>query len=165
VKILITERASGTAIEVRPIVKRWSKKLPASDAQQVEGTTSPTGKLRLTKAGHDIDITTWFRKAFFRDADWIRKVKAGKPYEVARIPFCVRLLDRDIGEQILMVDHAPHRIAGQANVPTILAWGHLLMKELKAHSYVGNYVVLEKYEDGTFGLEVKDDPPEPAFID
>ncbi len=55
-------------------------------------------------------------------------------------------------------------MAGQNNVPTVLIWGHELMRELIGHSYVGKHVVIEKYEDGSYGLKIADDAPEPPMI-
>lgn len=122
VTVLIAEDAQTTSITVHKVAKRWSKKLRSSDAQQVRPGTNPTGKMRLSKAQHDIDFKRWFRDDMFSEATWTEEQRSGNTYEVAELPFTVEFLDKNFGEQTLKIDHAPHRIAGQNNVPTVLAW-------------------------------------------
>lgn len=162
--VLIAEEAGTTSIKVQNVVMRWSRILNASNAQQVRPGTNPTGKLRLSKARHDIDFRTWFRHVLFGEAEWSEEDRQGKRYEVTRLTFHVEFLDKNLGQQVLMVDHGEHRIASQNNTPTILAWGHELIGELTSHSYIGKYVVIEKYEDGSYGLKIADDAPEPPMI-
>lgn len=162
--VLITEDAGTTSINVQNVVMRWSRVLNSSNAQQVQPGTNPTGKLRLSKAGHDIDFRTWFRNVLFGETEWSEATRQGKRYEVTRVTFHVEFLDKNLGQQVLMIDHGEHRIAGQNNTPTILAWGHELIGELTSRSYIGKYVVIEKYENGSYGLKITDDAPEPPIL-
>ena len=164
VAVLIAEDVGTTSIKIQNVVMRWSRTLNASNAQKVQSGTNPTGKLRLSKAGHDIDFRTWFRQVLFGEAEWSEEDRKGKKYEVTRVTFNVEFLDKNLGQQVLMIDHGEHRIAGQNNTPTILAWGHELIGELTSRSYIGKYVVLEKYEDASYGLKIADDAPEPPMI-
>jgi len=138
---------------------RWWKQLAPSDAQQVTGRTNPTGKLRLAKAGHDIDHKTFFRRRMFRGVRWRRETRGGKRYEVADVEFDIVVRGRFLGTMALRVDHAPHRVADQNNVPTILAWGSGLCSLLRSASYVGDWVVIERRGDGTFALTIQQDQP------
>lgn len=132
----------------------WRKKLSASDAQEVRGNSNPTGKLRLAKADHDIDHKTWFREVFFDGVSWRTEMRGDKPYEVALVPFDVVIDDVEFGIQALVVDHAPHRVAGQHNVPTVLAWGYDLSQKLASQSYTNRTVTLYRTSSGTFRLTI-----------
>jgi len=163
--VLIAEDVGTTSIKVQNVDKRWTKKLNPSDAQQPpRAGSSPTANLRLSKAGHNIDFRRWFRDDLFGEATWTEEMRSGNTYEFTESPFTVEFLDRNLDKQTLKIDHAPHRMSGQNNVPTVLIWGHELMRELTGHSYVGKYVVIEKYEDGSYGLKIADDAPEPPLI-
>jgi hypothetical protein len=60
----------------------------------------------------------------------------------------------------LKVSHKPSREADQANIVTHLHWGHDLIAWLQANSQVGNWVVLERHEDGTYSLAITDQCPD-----
>jgi hypothetical protein len=128
--------------------------LSSSDAQQVKSGTNPTGKLRLSKAWHDIDHKTWFRDVFLDGIPWQSEVRQGNTYEVANVRFQVIVDDREIGNFSLAIDHAPHRVADQNNVPTVLAWGPELMEILRRTNYSGKTVQLTRAPDGTFELSL-----------
>src|SRR5690606_7047326 len=100
-------------------VLSWTKRLSPSDAQQVGSGTNPTGKLRLAKADNPIDHKTWFRETFFEDENWTTQMRNGRPYEVASVDFDISIGGSSIGTRTLIVDHAPHRVASQNNVPTV----------------------------------------------
>ena len=138
------------------IVLRWCKKLDRSDAQRVRG--NPTGKLRLGKAGFPIDKNTWFRQDFFNTL-WQNGKRQGKRLEVTTVPFDVRVSGRSMGQQNLTVDHGEHRIANQANVPTVLAWGTELNQELRDHNHVNDWVVLARDVNGRFALTIQRSRP------
>lgn len=138
----------------------WAKKLPSSDAQQVTGSTNPTGKLRLAKARHSIDPKTFFRDDLFSAATWQAEVRSdGKTYEVALVDFEVTIGRRPLGTLTLKVDHALHRVAGQANVPTVLSWGSDLGKELRQHNHTDDWVVIERDARGRFSLKIQATKP------
>ena len=122
-------------------------------AQQVDG--NQTGKLRLSQAGYQIDHKTWFREVFFDGLEWRSEIRNGQAYEVVSVPFRVSVNGRDLGVISLTIDHAPHRVAGQGNVPTVLAWGTRLMRELTTTSHVGEVISLVRAEDGSFSLTIQ----------
>jgi hypothetical protein len=132
----------------------WSKVMASSDAQYPDAGTNPTGKLRLSKAGHAVDHKTWFRESFFDGMPWVTQMRSGKPYEVAHVPFRVTMDGVDLGVQVLLVDHAPHRVAGQNNVPTVLSWGGTIGSRLAASSHIGRTVTLQRDGMGRFTLAI-----------
>ena len=138
---------TGTA-NLIPHFTRWCKQLSKSDAQQVTQATNPTGKLRLSKAGFDIDLQTAFRNDLFGAANWQAVTRNGKTYEVAEVDFEVQVRGNALGTLTLTVDHAAHRVAGQNNVPTVLAWGLRLNQMLRGTNYVGDWVVIENNVSG-----------------
>lgn len=132
----------------------WSKVMQSSDAQQVGANSNVTGKLRLAKAGHDIDHKTWFREVFFDGIDWTTEMRGENPYEVASVPFQVTIDGVDLGVKTLKVDHAPHRVAEQNNVPTVLSWGHDIGRILVGTSHIEDTVTLERTTEGVFKLTI-----------
>ena len=138
---------------------QWCKQLSSSDAQQVTSATNPTGKLRLSKAGFPIDHRTAFRQEMFGKQNWQPKILRGNAYEVAEIDFDVVVRGNALGTLKLTIDHAPHRIAGQNNVPTILAWGLRLNQILRTTNYVGDWVVIERDTKGEFHLTIQSAEP------
>ncbi|QDU67313.1 phospholipase D family protein [Engelhardtia mirabilis] len=153
--------AEGTPGPTRGRVEhlRWCKRLKRSDAQQVPAGTNPTGKLRLAQARFPIDQQRYFREEFFGDATWAEVERRGTLYEECSVPFSVSIHGVDLGEQVLRVDHASHRVADQNNVPTVLGWGPVLGRHLREHSEVDNWVVIERHEDGTYSLAITDQRP------
>ena len=135
----------------------WTKKMNHSDAQQVSKEKSKiTGLVRLTKAGHDINHLTWFRRTFFRDpVVWKPTVDRGKkPIELADVQFDVRIEGADYGTFVLKVDYGPHRESKQGNVPTLIHWGRELGAMLRAHDHSGQMLTLERLEDGSYRLTI-----------
>lgn len=142
---------------------KWCKKLSGSDAQHPrEGRerTNVTGKLRLSQAGFAIDHRTFFRQSFFRSQRWVTTSRLGKPVEECHAVFRVTWHGTDLGEQTLLVDHAAHREAGQNNVATVLSWGQDLGTRLRNSNQVGNWVVLERDEQGRFALRIQSEAPD-----
>jgi hypothetical protein len=60
----------------------------------------------------------------------------------------------------LRVDHAPHRIADQHNVPTVLGWGSSLGRWLRQNNQQGNWVILEKDLNGEYWLSFQAGRPD-----
>jgi len=105
--------------------QRWEKKLTATDAQRQKG--NPTGDIRLTQAGWEVDgkaisQTTYFRYDLFGGFEWSNK---GEKVEEASVPFDVRILGDNYGINELIVSHKPTGEAGQHNYTTGLQWGPL----------------------------------------
>jgi hypothetical protein len=143
--------------------RRWFKRMPASDAQHPpQPTSNITGNLRLTRAGKDIDQTTYFRDVFFPTAAWA--ATGSGDTERARISFDVVINGQALGTRELAVTHAPHREAGQSNHTTVLHWGEL-RPTMSAADYTGYYVVFESLNEGSFRLRViPNDPGDDRFI-
>ena len=78
----------------------------------------------------------------------------GNQIDTATIPMTVTVAGVPHGIVNVRVDHAPHREAGQANVPTILHWGGTLGAILRATDFHGHTVTLAQMSDGTFRLDI-----------
>lgn len=133
----------------------WYKQMPSSDAQWVNPGTNPTGKLRLTKSTFPIDKTTFFRYDLFGSEVWRTETRNGLPYEVAEVDFAVGILGDSFGILKLTIDYAPHRVSGQANIPTVLAWGTAIGARLTAISHVDKWVVIKRDSAGSFSLAIQ----------
>lgn len=146
----------GAAPPGPTVVANWSKVMSRADAQQPDRTdTNPTGVLRLSQAGHDIDWRTWFRRVLFGSAPWAATNDTrGNPTETVAIPMHVTVAGIPHGVVNVRVDHAPHRDAGQANVPTILHWGPTLSAILRTTDYHNHTVTIWYMSDGTYRLDI-----------
>lgn len=142
------------------LVHSWFKKMSASDAQHPRGDKSKaTGNLKLAQANHPIDQKSYFRQSFFSYLEWnIAKETPRGAQEKAQVTFEVLVGTEVMGTYVLVVDHADYRIAGQGNVPTWLHWGESLGTYLKSHDHTGDYITLEKFEDGSYRLTISTDP-------
>ena len=135
---------------------RWWKKLPATDALRPPlPNSNPTGNLRLSQAGLDIDHRRYFREELFGSAAW---AAGPRMTEVATIRFQVvtGLIQR--GAFNIRVTHAPKREAAQNNVTTVLHWG-LLADVLRERDYTGWWVLIERDDAGTFSLSLTASEP------
>lgn len=152
--------ASGAAFGEPPpataIILKWCKRLDRSDAQRVRG--HGTGKLRLGKARFPIDKNTWFRHDFF-NTPWVQQRRHGQTLNETTVRFDVRVRGRSLHHLDLIIDHGEHRIADQGNVPTVLAWGTELNREMRATNHVGDWVVLTRDVNGRFGLTIQQHRP------
>lgn len=137
-------------------IPSWSKTLSRADAQQPTASgTNPTGVLRLAKAGHDINHRTWFRQQLFAGVQWAQDHDShGNSIEVAVIPMATSVGGQNLGTLNVQIDHAPHREAGQNNVPTVLHWGETLGPLLRATDYTGHEVELQRLSDGSYRLDI-----------
>jgi hypothetical protein len=135
----------------------WSKTLSRADAQQPEDPTKTniTGVLRLAKAGNPIDWRTFFRQDLFGPASWApSRDRQGNLIETASVPFHVTIGGASRGVIPLRVDHAPHREAGQYNVPTILHWGDALGPFLRSTPMHGHVVTWSSLSNGDYELTI-----------
>ena len=127
-----------------------------SDAQRTPAGTSPTGALRLSRARHDIDQTTYFRRDFFVREHW--DVDPGNPLtEWANVTMAVFVYGQLLGNMIFRVDHNPQREAAQGNVTTVLKWGPM-NAYLRANDHENDWVLLEALNDG-YRLEIRAEDP------
>jgi hypothetical protein len=141
------------------VVRRWWKKLQATDALQPPGPRSKiTGNLRLTKEKHPIDKVTYFRQEFFGLENWTPDART-PDVEYIEIPMEVKIRDTDLGLVPIRVDYNPKRISNQGNIPTVLKWGRTLTPILRATSHIGDYAVVEQLSNGTYVLRVQTEYP------
>lgn len=164
VRLRQLEAASGPAPRIAGAIGRspdkpilsWSKELRSTDAQHPpKASSSPTGNLRLSKAGQPIDHRTWFRYQFFGDLEWARDSDLrGNLLETAAVPISVLVKGVALGVLEMRIDHAPHREAGQNNVPTVLHWGPVMGSILRAEPYMGSTVILDRLKSGAFRLMI-----------
>lgn len=110
----------GTAPPKLPSKPVWTKTLSKTDAQRQTG--HPTGDLRLMKAGHKIDQTTFFRYAVFGNLPWSTQPDG---HEEALGTFDVTILGTHHGVHTLTLSHRPEGHADQQNYTTGLRWGSL----------------------------------------
>ena len=106
---------------------KWSKILPATDAQRQTGHV--TGVVRLSSAGWSdqgtiVRTETYFREQLFGAFPWII-VQDYPEKEEINVPFHVVVLGEDWGVRTLTISHQPRRAAGQSNVTTVLHLGPL----------------------------------------
>ena len=144
-KIIKELEIEGT-LKIEPNSLVWQKKkLPSSDAQQVSGSTSITGVLRLSEAnfkvdGVKIDRTKYFKEEVFASLDWTSEERTNNsPLQIAKCKFNIFVDGKGIGEYELKISHDPERIANQNNVPTTIHWGPSLIKFLKNNNIVGKH--------------------------
>ena len=154
-----TTTPSGSAT----VVRRWSRDLDNTAAQQVLGPKSnPTGNLRLTQAGHGIRHETYFYMDFFNGLPWAPRLGTPGEQEVL-VDFACVVNGSSLGVETLRVSHNPARISSQFNVPSLIHWGRRLGALLRGSNYIGQYVTLERMSDGTFRLTI-DSAPTGPFI-
>jgi hypothetical protein len=136
-------------------VEIWTKKLPASDAQQPPSPNSnPLGNLRLTKSSHEIEWLTWFREEMFGAENWTDGLdRMGNPIQTATVSFAVTIDGQSHGSVDLVVDHAAHREEEQSNHATVLHWGTLL-PILRESDYTGYMLTIQRMADGSFRLDL-----------
>ncbi len=136
-----------------------------SDAQHPPTPGSNvTGVLRLVKAGHEIDQTTYFRHEFFGGLGWSSRTTSGGELEEAAVDFYVTIDGMVHGLKRLRVDYGAYREAGQNNHTTVLHWDELGPLLAQAN-YSGQYVVMALHEDGSYSLDITPEtPPDMSFI-
>lgn len=145
-----------------PVAHRWWKQMSASDAQQPPTPTSHAiGHLKLAKAGHDINLKSYFRNTLFGSATWAAQHTSPGLKEEAIVTFDVVIDGQPLGQIALKIDHAEYRIANQINIPTWLHWGPL-GATLRQTNYTGAWVVIEQRADGSHRLEITYTPPPQA---
>lgn len=129
----------------------WRKKLPRSDALQVDPGTAHVGGVRLTQArfenplGHRIDQTTYFRELF---ADYVWESETGRRREADQehtfVPMRIVIRGMDYGTHYFEISHKPSGEAGQDNYTTILRWGRAFNPIIQAANVTD--AVLSLYE-------------------
>lgn len=145
---------SGPSLIATPVaitvVKRWFKELKAADAQQLGGTSNPSGHVTLVNAGHPIDKRTYFRHDFFGSESWKPQ---GAKNEVCTITAEVFIAGTTIGSRAFTIQHTPAFEAGQGNRSTVLHWDSL-SSHMKLTSHVNEYLTIEKLSTGGYRLTI-----------
>lgn len=141
------------------VLRRWFKQMDHTAAQQKKSSTSKrTGNLRLSQADIPIDHKKYFFETFFADLPWSPKPGNDSELEVF-VTFDCHLGDAYYGSQEIRISHNPARISGQGNVPTLLHWGAILSRGLRADNFIGYYTILERTEANDFRLTVSPTVP------
>lgn len=107
----------------------WRKRLPRTDALQVNEGSHHKGGVQLTQAqfenppGQRIDQTTYFRN-LFDDFQWEPEEGRHRDQEHTFVPMRIFIRGRYYGIRNFEVSHKPSGEAGQRNYTTTLRWGH-----------------------------------------
>jgi hypothetical protein len=135
------------------VVKRWWKKLPASDAQRkISG--NQRGAIALTQAGHNIVAQTFFRYDLFVSATWTRGITStNQPLETAHVDFAVDFLGTNLGTLTIQLTHAPNREAQQANYTSELHLGPL-QPHFARTNVTDKWLEIARRADGSFTLSI-----------
>jgi hypothetical protein len=141
--------------EVAAPVRRWFKKLPLADAQQLDPEhSSYSAAVTLVQAGLAIEAGTYFRDDFFGEEVWSNN--AGEKAE-ANVEFEVSIEGRASSREILTLVHDPRFESDQGNRTTLLRWGPL-NEYLRAHDLTHRYLTLEALSDGSYRLLIGAEP-------
>lgn len=154
-----TSRAPHAPPSTAPPVLRWWKRMTASDVLRKPESSHQRNYVALSKAGHDIDFITWFRRELFGTVSWSREtMRSGNVKEVALVPFDVIVEDESLGRHELRVDHAEARIANQRNSPTYLNWSAII-DVIREFDFRDWWLELARLSDGTFRLRLLREEP------
>ncbi|WP_152540150.1 phospholipase D family protein [Microbacterium oleivorans] len=139
-----------TTVAGETVVARWFKLLPRADAQRLIGS-NPTNTMTLTRAGHPIDKTTWFRNELFGNESWAPVPQSAR-HERAAIVFEVDGLGPRFAEE-MFVEHNLRHDSMQNNRVTSIRWGSETRELLRnVYDLTGYVVTIEQFADQTFRL-------------
>lgn len=130
----------------------WSKRLPRTDALQVNEGSHHVGGVRLTQAefenppGQRIDQTTYFRN-LFREFQWEAEAGRQRNQEHTFVPMRIFIRGRDYGVRNFEISHKPSGEAGQANYTTILRWGREFTPTILQENVTGTLLSLYETPD------------------
>ena len=130
----------------------WSKRLPRTDALQVNEGSHHVGGVRLTQAefenppGQRIDQTTYFRN-LFREFQWEAEAGRQRNQEHTFVPMRIFIRGRDYGIRNFEISHKPSGEAGQANYTTILRWGREFTPTILQENVTGTLLSLYETPD------------------
>ena len=126
----------------------WWKRLAPTDALRNPG--NPRAYVQLTRSGHAIDHTMWFRHELFVDASWAPAPRGGG--EDALIDFDVTFLGVRMGVNQLRVTCLARRAAHHRFPTTRLYWNTALRSLLGANDCTSKYLVLTCDSLDQYGL-------------
>ncbi|MGV8877559.1 MAG: phospholipase D-like domain-containing protein [Sphingobacteriaceae bacterium] len=165
-----TATSQMTAVQVaivQPILNQpqprllvWQKfSLSQSDAQFVPTGTNGTGNLKLSQArfrlnGLLINHNTYFRNQVFQHLIWARTKPTSATYEETIGNFDITILGTPHGVQSIKLSYDPIRISNQANTPSWLHWGNVLMSILQQTNVTGRTLNLYQLGNQSFSIEV-----------
>ncbi|SEW24705.1 PLD-like domain-containing protein [Chitinophaga sp. YR573] len=138
----------------------WQKlSLSRSDAQSVPTGTNGTGNLKLSQAsfrlnGVLINHNTYFRNQVFQHLGWARTKPTSTTYEETICNFDVTILGTSHGLQPIKLSYDPIRISNQANTPSWLHWGNVLMSILQQTNVTGRTLNLYQLGNQSFSIEI-----------
>lgn len=133
---------------------QWEKQLTRSDAQ-VKTQGWPVPYIRLTRSNHLQDTQTWFRNTFFAGVTWSPGHFGDHAIEKAHPTFDITLPGQVTQSRQLMVSHDDSRgQTGNSTPNTWIHWDTATLNELKANSYDGRIITLERSNSGTFSLTI-----------
>lgn len=141
---------SPVAPSAASVTRRWFKQLKAADAQQLGGTSNPSGHVTLVNAGHPIDKRVYFRHDFFGSETWKPQ---GPKNEVCTISAEVVVGGTNLGTRSFTVQHTPAFEAGQGNRSTVLHWDSL-SSHMRTTSHVDEYLTIEKISSGGYRITI-----------
>ncbi len=150
-----------------PVAARWTKRMTRSDCGQPRPESSSTSVLRFGRMGHPINQKRWFREVLFSNANWTPDPT--RPHrEQAQVRFDVTIDGVSVGTHVLNLKFDatrgdPARGARQSNFTTDLKWGSLTPVMIGTN-HVGDWVAIERLQDGSFRLIVQRTPPG-SFLD
>jgi hypothetical protein len=130
----------------------WNKRLPRTDALQVNEGSHHVGGVRLTQAefenppGQRIDQTTYFRN-LFREFQWEAEAGRQRNQEHTFVPMRIFIRGRDYGIRNFEISHKPSGEAGQANYTTILRWGREFTPTILQENVTGTLLSLYETPD------------------
>ena len=126
----------------------WSKvNLPASDVEFTREGTNPTGRLKLVKAGHDIDQTIYFRNEVFDSLSW--QPRADSEKEDASAIFRISIDGVIKGDFRLNIMHNPKGDAGQNNYTTSISWKNV-SEIIRKQDLRGKRLLLSKSSEPSY---------------
>lgn len=149
-------------VQTPRVVRRWYKKLTASDAQQpLTARSNPKGHMTLGRGRRAIASTSYFRDEFFRDLSWRSTDTDRGTRQAADIEATVIVRGENLGRFTFSIDYQESRIAGQGNVPTWLHWRDF-NPYLRGHNHVGDTATLERLSDGSLVVTIDLEPTGPV---
>lgn len=151
--VAVTQPAAATSAGM--IVRRWGKRLPASDAQR-KATGNQSGAIALTQGDYvrQIDQTTYFRNELFGTAVWQPDTaNTGQPKEVATVPMHVTVDLMYHGVMDFRISNASNRESGQNNYTAQL---HLepISSLFRRTDMTGKHLEIEHHVDGSYWLTI-----------
>jgi hypothetical protein len=137
----------------------WRKRLPRTDALQVNEGSHHKGAVQLTQAnfenppGHRINPATYFRQ-LFAEYHWEPEPGKAADQEHTFVPMRVIIRGLDYGVRNFEISHNPTREADQNNYTTNLRWGRDFTPTVVAENLRGTFFSLFETGDPNAGFTI-----------